>query len=113
MNGSFLKAAGIRIMLDCGSGSTAFVILAFITISWPLFTGRFPGGAIPDVVIGGGLTDDYTQTANAGRSPHSQLRSGNREVLHPRGRRVRATLQQTARPAWCGGDPPVPRLPIA
>ena len=37
------------------------------------------------------------QTADAGGSPHSQLRALDRRVLHPLGRRVRRTLQQTAR----------------
>ncbi len=65
-----------------------------------------------DVVIGdGGFTDDCTQTANAGGSPHSQLRADDRGMLHPLGRRVRPTLQQTTRSARPGRDPVVAVIP--
>jgi hypothetical protein len=50
--------------------------------------------AVCDLVIGeGGFTDDFTETADAGGSPHSQLCSLDRGLLCPRGRRVRQTLQ--------------------
>jgi hypothetical protein len=43
-------------------------------------------------IVDGGFTDDFTETADAGRSPYPQLRSFDRDMLHPRGRPVRQTL---------------------
>src|ERR1035438_982221 len=46
----------------------------------------------------GGFTDDFTQTANAGGSPHPQLCADDGGLLRPLSRRFRQTLQQAARP---------------
>src|ERR1035441_8603628 len=59
----------------------------------------------------GGFTDDFTQTANAGRSPHSQLCADDGGLLHPLSGRFRQTLQQTARPAGARRGPLVATAP--
>src|SRR5580658_7398966 len=64
-----------------------------------------------DLLIGGGFTDDHSQTANAGGSPHSQLRSGNRQMLRPLSRGVRPALQQTAGSTRRRRDPRLPAVP--
>src|ERR1700689_2465132 len=58
-----------------------------------------------DLVIGGGFTDDHTQTANAGGSPHSQLRADHRRLLYSLGCGVCPTFPQSARSTRFGRDP--------
>src|ERR1017187_4439892 len=88
-----------------GRPTSSRLLLRLIRPSSSPAAGAFLLVAISDLVVGeGDFTDDFTETAHAGGSPHPQLRSGDRRMLHPRSRRVRQTLQSAARSAWSGGD---------
>src|SRR5580658_1147124 len=67
--------------------------------------------AIPDLVIGGGFTDDAITTTDAGGSPHPQLLAFNSPGLRSQRSRFRRVLQQIAREARPGGDSLIPAFP--